>query len=312
MSLDTITTPETAAPPGEPPPAGAPAEMLVSARGLARSFGTKRALQPLDFDIPAGRIVGVIGANGAGKSTLLNCLLGLIPHEGTLAVMGHDPATHRSAVMRDVCFIADVATLPRWARIGELLDWMEGLHPRFDRRRAEARINAAHLPRDRRIRTFSKGMVVQLHLALVLSIDARLLVLDEPTLGLDIVNRRGFYDAIIQEYFDPGRSVIVTTHQVDEIEPILTHVMFIRDGQLMLDASMDDIARRFVAVDIPDARRAEANALRLIYTRTVLGRTVGVFRDVPPERLETFGEPRRVGLADLFVALAQPDGAAAA
>lgn len=280
-------------------------EILARARGLAKTYKNKVALHPTDLEVPAGRIIGVIGANGAGKSTLLNCLLGLVSGDGEIEVLGLDPARERAKLMERVCFIADVATLPRWARVSEILDWVADLHPRFDRAKAEARIRTTTVPLQARVRTLSKGMVVQVHLAIALAIDARLLVLDEPTLGLDIVNRRAFYDAILSDFFDETRTVVVTTHQVDEVEPILTDAIFVRDGRVTLNATMDEAAARFIAVDVADDLRPEADALRPIYARTVLGRTTLVFDGVPAEALARFGEPRRVGLADLFVALAQ-------
>jgi ABC-2 type transport system ATP-binding protein len=279
-------------------------DALITARGLAKAYGAKQALKPTTLDIPAGRIVGVIGANGAGKSTLLNCILGLSAFEGELSVLGRHPLNERAALMRDVCFIADVATLPKWARVRDLLDWADGLHPKFDRRKAEERLRSTTVPLTAKVRALSKGMTVQLHLAIALAIDARLLVLDEPTLGLDIVNRRAFYDAILQDYFDETRTVVVTTHQVDEIEPILTHALFIRDGAVTLDAAVDEIGERFLAVDVADARKAEAEALAPIARRSLLGRTTYVFDGAAREALASLGEPRRVSLADLFVALA--------
>lgn len=277
---------------------------LVEARGLAKSYGAKQALRPTDLVIPPGRVVGVIGANGAGKSTLLNCLLGLSAFDGQLSVCGLHPLQQRARLMEQVCFIADVATLPKWAKVSELLDWVEGLHPRFDKARAKARLATTTVPPDARVRQLSKGMTVQVHLAIALAIDAKLLVLDEPTLGLDIVNRRAFYDAIIQDFFDEGRSILVTTHQVDEIEPILSHAIFIKDGAVTLDAAIEDIGERFLAVDVAEADRAEALALKPIYSRALLGRSTCVFDGVPAATLARFGEPRRVSLADLFVALA--------
>jgi ABC-2 type transport system ATP-binding protein len=277
---------------------------LIEAKGLAKSYGAKQALKPTDLSIPAGRIVGVIGANGAGKSTLLNCILGLSAFDGELSVLGRHPLNQRADLMRDVCFIADVATLPKWARVRDLLGWVEGLHPKFDRKKAEDRLLTTTVPMNAKVKTLSKGMTVQLHLAIALAIDARLLVLDEPTLGLDIVNRRAFYDAILQDYFDETRTIIVTTHQVDEIEPILTHALFIKDGAVTLDAAIDEIGERFLAVDVQDARKAEAQALKPIASRSLLGRTTFVFDGVERAKVAAFGEPRRVSLADLFVALA--------
>jgi ABC-2 type transport system ATP-binding protein len=280
-------------------------EILISAKGLAKSYGQKQALRPTDLEIPAGRIVGVIGANGAGKSTLLNCLLGLSDYKGELTVMGLNPLMQRAALMEQVCFIADVATLPRWARVNEVLDWVAGLHPKFNRAKAEARLKTTTVPINAKVNSLSKGMIVQVHLAIALAIDARILVLDEPTLGLDIVNRRAFYDAILSDFWDENRTVIITTHQVDEVEPILSHAIFIRDGAVTLDASMDVVAERFLAVDVLDAQKDEAEAFKPLYKRSLLGRTTYVFDGVTAQSLKVFGEARRVGLADLFVALAQ-------
>lgn len=280
-------------------------DILISAKGLAKSYGAKKALRPTDLEIPAGRIVGVIGANGAGKSTLLNCLLGLSDYQGELTVMGLNPLMQRAALMEQVCFIADVATLPRWARVNDVLDWVEGLHPKFNRAKAEARLKTTTVPPKAKVNSLSKGMIVQVHLAIALAIDARILVLDEPTLGLDIVNRRGFYDAILSDFWDENRTVIITTHQVDEVEPILSHAIFIRDGAVTLDAAMDVVAERFLAVDVLDAQKEAAQALGPLYGRSLMGRTTFVFDGVTSEQLKQFGEARRVGLADLFVALAQ-------
>lgn len=280
-------------------------EILVSAKGLAKSYGAKQALKPTDLEIPAGRIVGVIGANGAGKSTLLNCLLGLSDYQGELSVMGMNPLMQRAALMEQVCFIADVATLPRWARVHEILDWVAGLHPKFNRAKAEARLATTTVPLKAKVNALSKGMIVQVHLAVALAIDARILVLDEPTLGLDIVNRRGFYDAILSDFWDENRTVIITTHQVDEVEPILSHAIFISDGAIRLDASMDAVSERFLAVDVLDSQKEEAQSLGPIYGRSLMGRTTFVFDGASADALKKFGEARRVGLADLFVALAQ-------
>jgi ABC-2 type transport system ATP-binding protein len=279
-------------------------EMLISARGLAKRYGTKQALRPTDLDIPTGRVVGVIGANGAGKSTLLNCLLGLLPYDGDLTVCGRTPLSQRASMMEDVCFIADVATLPRWAKVGELFDWVEGMHPKFNRDAAVARLAKTNVKLTDRVKALSKGMTVQAHLAIALSIDAKLLVLDEPTLGLDIINRRKFYDAVISEFFDENRTILITTHQVEEVEAILTHTIFIRDGKVTLDAAMDDIGDRFRAVDVADDQIAAVSALKPIYSRTVLGKMTAVLDGATPEQLAQFGASRRVSLSDLFVALA--------
>lgn len=284
--------------------------MIVQANGLAKRYGQVEALKPTTFSIPPGRIVGIIGPNGAGKSTLVNALLGLISHEGQLEVLGRRPLEQRSSLMHDVSYIADVATLPRWIKVKDLLDVVQGIHPRFSRQMAEERLARTNVRPNARVRELSKGMIVQLHLSIALSIDARLLVLDEPTLGLDLINRRSFYDAILSDFFDETRSIIVTTHQVEEIEHVLTHVMMIRQGEVVLDASIDDLSERFAAVDVSDARRAEAEALKPIYSRRAIGRTTYVYDTAPRDRLEALGEPRRVSLADLFVATVQPKGEA--
>jgi ABC-2 type transport system ATP-binding protein len=285
---------------------------LVAARALSKSYGTFQALKPSTFTIPAGRIVGVIGSNGAGKSTLLNTLLGLTNYDGDLTVLGRNPYHDRATLMQDICFIADVATLPKWMTVRQVLATVAGLHPKFNHDKAIARLAKTNIKLASKIQTLSKGMVVQVHLSIVLAIDARLLVLDEPTLGLDIVNRRNFYDAILTEYFDETRTILITTHQVDEIEQLLSHAMFIRQGEIIVDTSLDEIAERYRAVDVGDSQRGEADALSPIYRRSIMGRSTYVFDSVAPSKLERFGETRRVGLADLFVALmGQPDSIAA-
>lgn len=282
--------------------------MIVQANGLSKRYGQVEALKPTTFSIPPGRIVGIIGPNGAGKSTLVNALLGLINHEGQLEVLGRCPLKERASLMHDVSYIADVATLPRWVRVKDLLGVVEGIHPRFNRQMAEERLARTNVRPNARVRELSKGMIVQLHLSIALSIDARLLVLDEPTLGLDLINRRSFYDAILSEFFDETRSIIVTTHQVEEIEHVLTHVMMIRDGEVVLDTSIEELGERFAAIDVPDARRADAEALRPVYSRRGIGRATYVYDAAPREQLEALGDPRRVSLADLFVATVQPKG----
>jgi ABC-2 type transport system ATP-binding protein len=275
---------------------------LISAQGLAKAYGAKQALRPTTLDIPAGRIVGLIGPNGAGKSTLINCVLGLMSYGGNLTVLGRNPYTDRATLMQNVSFIADVATLPKWMTVRQVLDAVAGLHPKFDRAKAEARLATTEVKLGTKVRALSKGMTVQLHLALVLAIDAKLLVLDEPTLGLDILNRRAFYDALLTDFFDEDRTIVVTTHQVEEIEQILTHALFIKDGEIIVDASLDDIHERYLAVDVSEAQRAEAEMLKPIFSRSVLGRTSMLFEGVGRPALARFGEVRRVSLADLFVA----------
>jgi ABC-2 type transport system ATP-binding protein len=278
-------------------------DFLVHARGVSKNYGAFQALKPSNFSIPAGRIVGIIGANGAGKSTLLNSLLGLSAYEGNLTVLGQNPYTNRAKLMEDICFIADVATLPRWMTVEQVIDTVAGLHPKFNRAKAVARLATTNVMLKSKVRTLSKGMVVQVHLAIVLAIDARLLVLDEPTLGLDIINRRAFYDAILTDYFDETRTILITTHQVDEIEQLLSHAMFIRKGEIIVDTSLDDINDRYRAVDVSDAQKSAADALNPIYKRSVMGRSTYVFDNLSAAQLQQFGDARRVGLADLFVAL---------
>jgi ABC-2 type transport system ATP-binding protein len=276
---------------------------LITARNLAKNYGPKQALKNCSFELPAGQILGVIGANGAGKSTLLNALLGLHDYQGELSVLGVDPYKSRADLMRNVCFIADVATLPKWMTVRELLDVTAGMHPNFDRAKAAARLAKTTVPMSGKVRTLSKGMIVQVHLAIVLAINAKLLVLDEPTLGLDILNRRAFYEAILTEYFDETRSIIVTTHQVDEIEQILSHAMIIRDGEMLFYESLDGLAERYRCVDVDQAETIDADTLKPIMKRRIMGRSTYVYDGVPDSALSRFGTPRRVSLTDLFIAL---------
>ena len=277
---------------------------VVTARGLRKAYRNKLALNDASFEIPAGRIVGLIGPNGAGKTTALKAVLGLTPFEGDLKVLGRDPRTQRDELMNDVCFIADVAVLPRWIRVKEAVDFVAGVHPRFDRAKCERFLAGTQLSPNLRVREMSKGMIVQLHLALVMAIDARLLVLDEPTLGLDILYRKQFYQRLLEDYFDEQKTIIVTTHQVEEIEHILTDVMFIRDGKITLSATMDDVSDRYVELLASADKLEEAKALSPIDERALpFGKTVMLFDNVPRERLETLGETRTPGLADLFVAI---------
>ena len=283
--------------------AAAESMAVVEARGLRKAYRAKVALDGVGFRIESGRIVGLIGPNGAGKTTALKAMLGLIPFDGALQVLGRDPRTERDDLMRDVCFIADVAVLPRWMRVREAIDFVAGVHPRFDRARCERFLANTQLKMDSRVRELSKGMIVQLHLALVMAIDARLLVLDEPTLGLDILYRKQFYQRLLEDYFDERKTIIVTTHQVEEIEHILTDVMFIRDGKVVLDAPMEDLGERFVEV-LVDANQAEAaRQLGPLDERSLpFGKTVMLFDGVSQAALSPYGETRTPGLADLFVA----------
>ncbi len=276
---------------------------VISARGLRKAYKNKLALDGASFEVPAGRIVGLIGPNGAGKTTALKAILGLIPFEGELSVLGRDPRTQRDALMNDVCFIADVAVLPRWIKVKEAIEFVAGVHPRFDRERCQRFLANTQLKPDMKVRELSKGMIVQLHLALVMAIDARLLVLDEPTLGLDILYRQQFYQRLLEDYFDEDKTILVTTHQVEEIEHILTDVLFIRDGRISLDASMDALGERFAEVLVNADKLDAARALKPIDERALpFGKTVMLFDGVPADQLAALGETRTPGLADLFVA----------
>ena len=276
---------------------------VVSARHLRKAYKNKVALDDTAFEIPAGRIIGLIGPNGAGKTTALKAILGLIPVDGQLSVLGRDPRTQRDELMRDVCFIADVAVLPRWIRVREAIDFVAGVHPRFDRARCERFIANTQLKPGMRVREMSKGMIVQLHLALVMAIDAKLLVLDEPTLGLDILYRKQFYQRLLEDYFDEQKTIVVTTQQVEEIEHILTDVMFIRDGKMVLDTDMESLGDRYTEVLVSADRADAARALKPIDERQLpFGKTVMLFDGVPGDQLAALGETRTPGLADLFVA----------
>ncbi|MBP7367575.1 MAG: ABC transporter ATP-binding protein [Pseudoxanthomonas sp.] len=280
---------------------------VVSARGLRKAYKNKVAVAGADFEIGAGRIVGLIGPNGAGKTTALKAILGLTPFEGELRVLGKDPRSQRDELMNDVCFIADVAVLPRWMRVREAIDFVAGVHPRFDRARCERFLANTQLHPKLRVREMSKGMIVQLHLALVMAIDARLLVLDEPTLGLDILYRKQFYQRLLEDYFDEDKTILVTTHQVEEIEHILTDVLFIRDGAIVLSAPMEDVAERYTEVLVNTDALEAARALGPIDERALpFGKTVLLFDGAPSgvtrAQLAALGETRNPGLADLFVA----------
>jgi len=275
----------------------------IEARGLRKTFGTTIALDGIDLNIEEGRILGLIGPNGAGKSTALNAVLGLIPFQGELKVLGRDPWKGRDLLMRDVCFIADVAVLPRWMRVWQALDYVAGVHPRFDRAKAEGFLAKTVIERSSKVRELSKGMVAQLHLALIMAIDARLLVLDEPTLGLDLLYRKQFYDTLLNDYFDRSRTIVVTTHQVEEIQYILTDLMFIDRGRIVLGCSMEDFERRYVEVMVSPEQVAAARALGPINERQVFGRSVLLFDNVDRSRLVDLGEARTPSIADLFVAL---------
>ena len=276
---------------------------VISARNLSKRYGKgKPAVDSISFEIPAGRIVGLIGPNGSGKTTTLKAALGLVPFEGELKVLGKNPRTERDDVMQDVCFIADVAVLPRWLKVKDAVDFVAGVHPRFDRKKAEAYLAHTKLHPEMKVKQMSKGMIVQLHLAIVMAIDAKLLVLDEPTLGLDILYRKQFYQNLLEDYFDENKTIVVTTHQVEEIEHILTDLMFIREGKIVLSATMDEVGERFTEVMVPADKAEAARALKPIDERTVFGKAVMLFDGVPRAQVASFGEVRNPGIADLFVA----------
>ncbi|MCB1554928.1 MAG: ABC transporter ATP-binding protein [Xanthomonadales bacterium] len=275
---------------------------VIESKGLRRSYGGKPALDGADFHIAAGRIVGLIGPNGAGKTTALKAILGLSPFEGELRVLGRDPRTERDELMKDVCFIADVAVLPKWIRVREAVDFVEGIHPKFSRRKCEDLLKHTKLNPAMKVKEMSKGMIVQLHLALVMAIDAKLLVLDEPTLGLDILYRKQFYQNLLNDYFDEEKTILITTHQVEEVEHILTDLLFIKDGKISLDTTMDAMAERFCEVMVPNDRADTARALKPLDERQVFGKSIFLFDSVSRAELGKLGETRTPSVSDLFVA----------
>jgi len=289
----------------------------IEARGLRKAFGTTIALDGLDMRVEEGRILGLIGPNGAGKTTALHAILGLTPYQGDLRVLGRDPWAERDRLMLDVCFIADVAVLPRWIKVSQALDYVAGVHPRFNRAKAEAFLTKTTIRRDSRVRELSKGMVTQLHLALVMSIDAKLLVLDEPTLGLDILFRKQFYDSLLNDYFDRNRTIIVATHQVEEIEHVLTDVMFIDRGRIVFNRSMEELESRYLEVMVRPEHAAAARALKPLNERPALGGSILLFdlkldgpdhqqldsQHLDRKQLAALGDVRTPGIADLFVAV---------
>ena len=275
----------------------------IEARGLRKTFGATTALDGIDLRVEEGRILGLIGPNGAGKTTALNAILGLTSYQGELKVLGRDPWTERDQLMRDVCFIADVAVLPRWMRVSQALDYVAGVHPRFDRAKAEGFLAQTTIKRESKVRELSKGMVTQLHLALIMAIDAKLLVLDEPTLGLDILYRKQFYDSLLNDYFDRSRTIVITTHQVEEIQHVLTDLMFVDRGRIVLSSSMEDFESRYAEVMVHPGHVAAARALNPIHERQVFGRSILLFDHVDRGLLAGLGEVRTPSIADLFVAV---------
>jgi ABC-2 type transport system ATP-binding protein len=276
---------------------------VIEARGLRKSFGATIALDSVNLRVDEGRILGLIGPNGAGKSTALNAILGLTEYQGELRVLGRDPWVERDQLMRDICFISDVAVLPRWMRVSQALEYVAGVHPRFDRAKAEGFLAKTDIHRASRVRELSKGMVAQLHLALVMAIDARLLVLDEPTLGLDILYRKQFYDSLLNDYFDRTRTILLTTHQVEDVQYVLTDLMFINRGRIVLDCTMEEFESRYVELTVNPAQLATARALKPIRERQALGRSVLLFDHVERQQLAGLGDVRTPSISDLFVAL---------
>jgi ABC-2 type transport system ATP-binding protein len=278
---------------------------VIEARGLSKSYGATRALDGVSFDVEPGRIVGLIGPNGAGKTTALKAILGLTTFSGELHVLGLDPRRQRDALMREVCFMADVAVLPRWMRVWQALAFCEGVHPRFDRSIAEGFLQRTEIHMESRVRELSKGMVTQLHLALIMAIDARLLVLDEPTLGLDLLYRRKFYDTLVNDYFDKERTILLTTHQVEEVENLFTDVIFINHGRVALASSVEDLSARYQQLTLTAEAAARARALHPFYERELFGRVAMFFEGRSAAELGSFGELRTPSIADLFVAKMQ-------
>ncbi len=275
----------------------------IEARGLKKSYGASVALAGVDLTVEEGRILGLIGPNGAGKSTALGAMLGLTEYQGDLTVLGRNPWTERDQLMADVCFIADVAVLPRWMKVSQAVDYVAGVHPRFDRAKAEGFLARTNIKRTSKVRELSKGMVAQLHLALIMAIDAKLLVLDEPTLGLDIVYRKAFYDSLLNDYFDHSRTIVVSTHQVEEIQYILTDVAFIDRGKIVLSCSMEDFEARYAEVMVAPEQRDAALALKPLQERQVFGRSIFLFDEPDRSKLAALGEVRTPSLGDLFVAM---------
>jgi ABC-2 type transport system ATP-binding protein len=285
---------------------------VIEARGLSKHYGSTQALRGVDLNIQAGRIVGLIGPNGSGKTTAIKSILGLSSFDGALKVLGRDPRTERDELMEEVCFIADVAVLPRWIKVSQAVEFVAGIHPRFNRTRAEEFLARTDIKMDSRVRQLSKGMVTQLHLALILAIDARLLVLDEPTLGLDLLFRRSFYDNLLNDYFNNERTILVTTHQVEEIENILTDLLFIEHGRIVLDASMESLGERFTQLVPAPGNVEQARAFKPFWEREIFGRTAMLFDGKDKQQLAPLGEIRAPSVADLFVAMMQPVSAPSA
>ncbi len=275
---------------------------VISARGLSKRYGDFRALDDVTLNVSAGRIVGLIGPNGAGKTTALRCLLGLSTFEGELSVLGKDPGHDRVSLLQDIAYIADTAVLPSWIKVEQLLQYMQAVHPRFSRTKAQSFLDETEIKASHKVQQLSKGMITQLHLALTISIDARLLVLDEPTLGLDILFRKRFYEQLLNDYFDTDRTIIITTHQVEEVEQLLTDLIFIKQGKIILDTDMEAMTARFIEIEVRNENLEQARALKPISERTALGGTVMMFENIQADQIAPFGKSRIPSVADLFVA----------
>jgi ABC-2 type transport system ATP-binding protein len=278
---------------------------VIEARGLTKRYRNTIAVDNIDLQIPSGRIVGLIGPNGAGKTTALKAILGLANYEGELSVLGRNPSRDRAALMEDVCFIADVAVLPRWIRVWQLIELTENIHPRFSREKCLKYLASTKIKLDNRVKQLSKGMVVQLHLAIVMAIDVKLLVLDEPTLGLDILFRKQFYTNLLNDYFDEERTIIITTHQVEEIEHILSDLIFIQDGRIALNCTMDEVQESYVELIVAPDKAAAARELHPLYERELFGRFIFLYKNTNREQLKSLGELHTPSVADLFVATMQ-------
>jgi len=281
---------------------------IVGANSLVKYYGNFKALDDVNFSINAGAITGLIGPNGAGKTTTLKALLGLCEFEGELLVVGRDPRIDRHKLMEDVCFIADVGILPKWMKVSQTLNYVEAVHPKFDRKKAEKFLSGTQIPNDKKVKALSKGMVAQLHLALVMAIDVKLLVLDEPTLGLDIIYRKEFYDRLLNEYYDGDCTVVISTHQVEEIEALLTQLIFINNGKIVLDTQMDNLSEQFVEVLVDGNKIEEAKQLSPIYSREVIGKKIFIYEGQTREKLAHLGEIHTPGVSDLFVAIMKQNG----
>lgn len=275
---------------------------IIDAHNINKVYGNKKILNDVSFTIEKGKIVGLIGPNGAGKTTLLRCLLGLAKYHGDISILGLDPLKQRAELMRDICFIADTAVLPPWIKVKQVVSYMQDVHPNFNREKAEEFLEKTRIEPNQRINQLSKGMVTQLHLALVMAIDAKLLVLDEPTLGLDILYRKHFYEQLLNDYFDENRTILVTTHQVEEIEAILSDLIFIRDGEFILNTSMESLSEQFVEVEVTADNLAQARELKPISERTALGRSIMLFENIEVDTVRSLGVLRTPSISDLFVA----------